>query len=253
MAKKENENFDFETESEGKGKLDIAGFFSNLTKQQKGIIIAAVVGIVLVVAIVIAVVLIGANGGIDNSGSNNNGGGNNGPVEITKLSVAAEPNKKVYYVGDQADFSGLSLLVTTSTGDQHVVYYSSNPEAFIFSGFDSSVAKEEQSITVEYMSLKTLFTVKIIDIPDVPPVLQSIHLEGSPKTEYKVGGTFFPLNAKIVAVYSDGTTKTISLKKSHISGFGDAVSVPGEHEIKVGYFDDNGGYAETYFTITVTE
>ena len=54
MAKKD-ENFDFDTEGKAKVSFDLS-FLKNLTKQQKGIILAAVVGVVLVIAIVIVII-----------------------------------------------------------------------------------------------------------------------------------------------------------------------------------------------------
>ena len=254
MAKKE-ENFDFDTE-EGKGKFSLdLSFLKNLTKQQKGIILIAAVAVVLVIAIVVTCIALGANN--NNDGGNNNGGVNNqGGVSsenIDKISVSAQPNKQVYYVGEQPDYSGLAVCIDTDSGETFYETYDANPDLFTFSGFDSSAPVEEQKIIFEYKGKKLSFNIKIIEVPAVAPVLQSIRLDPMPQTEYSVGDVFRSKGAKIIATYSDGTTQVISLKISHLSGFGAAVQTPGEHEIKVGYFDENGGYAETFFTITVTE
>ena len=253
MAKKE-ENFDFETEGKAKFSLDLS-FLKNLTKQQKGIILIAAVAVVLVIAIVVTCIALGTNNN-SNSGNNNGGGNNQGGVSsenIDKIYVSAQPNKQVYYVGEQPDYSGLTVCIDTVSAGTCYETYDANPDLFTFTGFDSSAPVEEQQITFEYKGKKLSFNVKIIDVPEVPPVLTSIRLDPMPQTEYMVGDVFRSKGAKIIATYSDGTTQVISLKISHLSGFGAAVQTPGEHEIKVGYFDDFGGYAETTFTITVTE
>ena len=255
MAKKDTENFDFDTEGKAKFNLDLS-FLKNLTKQQKGIILIAAVAVVLVIAIVITCVALGTNNGTSNSGSGGNNassGADANPESITTFSISASPTKSVYYVGEQPDFTGLTVYFKTADNAAFYESYEDNPDDFKITGFDSSAPVEEQKITVEYKWQIATFTIKIIEVPEVAPVLQSIYLASLPKTEYKVGGTFFALGAKIIAVYSDGTTKEISLKKSNLSGFNEAIQTPGEHEIKVGYFDDNGGYAETTFTINVTE
>lgn len=91
-------------------------------------------------------------------------------------------------------------------------------------------------------------------MPEVPPTLVSIRLDPMPQTEYKVNDVFRFNGAMIICEYSDGMTKAVKLKMNHMSGFADAIGTPGEHEIKVVYFDEEtSGYAETTFTITVTE
>ena len=56
--------------------------------------------------------------------------------------------------------------------------------------------------------------------------------------------------AYILCEYSDGTTKLTKLYITHLSGRR-AMQQVGEHVITVKYFDDNQGYAETTFTVTV--
>ena len=255
MAKKDNENFDFDTE-EGKGKFSFdLSFLKNLTKQQKGIILIAAVAVVLVIAIVVTCIALGANS--NNGGGNNNPGGNNqggvGSDDVETMYISSQPTKQVYYVGEQPDYSGLIVCINTVNAGTCFETYDANPELFTFSGFDSSVPNEELKVTLEYKGKSLSFNLKILETPEVPPVLQSIRLDPMPQTEYSVGDVFRAKGAKIIATYSDGTTQAISLMISHLSGFGAAVQTPGEHEIKVGYFDDFGGYAETSFTITVTE
>ena len=260
MAKKDD-NFDFDTEGKAKVSFDLS-FLKNLTKQQKGIILIAAVAVVLVIAIIVTVALVGANSGGNNTndsgtsdgGETPGGEGANVSGEITEFFIASSPIKKVYYVGESADFSGLSIFIRSTLGGSAYVDYTEYPDEFTITGFDSSVVNESVTITVEYAGTTDTFTVKVIEMPTVPPTLVNIRLDPMPQTEYKVDDVFRFNGAMIVCEYSDGTTKTVKLKMSHLSGYSDAIGTPGEHEIKVIYFDEeSSGYAETSFMITVTE
>ena len=260
MAKKDNDNFDFETEAEGKGKLDIAQFFKNLTKKQKGIIIAAVVGVVLVVAIVIVCILLTRNTGSSGIGGTNNGGNiNNGennieiPDEVADFYISSSPTKTVYYVGDVADYSGLIVYIDGKSDEDMTIVYNVNPELFTITGFDSSEPVDEQVITVEVDGHTTTFTVKIKAIDSTNPVLQSITVVPPYKTTYNVGMPLDLAGGSIEAHYSNGETVSVPLRMSNISGYSSIARIPGEHEIKVVYTDDFGGYKETYFTVTIIE
>ena len=263
MAKKDNDNFDFDTEGKAKVSFDLS-FFKNLTKQQKGIILIAAVAVVLVVAIIITVAIVGANNGSSNSDIGGTGGSQNGitdgsdgqgdemPNEILDFQISALPYKTVYYVGEAADYDGLYLYYRNSDDRSRYIYYTDDPSAFTITGFDSSAPAENQVITVESAGFSATFTVTILEIPSTPPTLERIYISPMPQTTYTLEDAFRFTNAKIVAVYSDGTTTSEYLSMGHIDGFG-AIDSVGEHEIIIRYFDDNGGYAETTLTITITE
>lgn len=259
MAKKDTENFDFETESEGKGKFDIVGFFKNLTKQQKGIILIAAVAIILVIAIVIALVIIGANNNSENSGNPDDPSSDEGiSYEIINISVFSEPTKTVYYVGEYADYSGFVLMLELSNnGPEDFDYYSSNPEKFTFDGFDSSAPVESQTITVGYEGFTTSFDIKIIEVPKAPAALKSIRLDPNnmPADTCKWGYAPDIRGAKLVCEYSDGTTKVIDLAYEHLNDYeedlmaaqvGDTVTIPV-------VYDEDGVIVGTSFTVTITE
>ena len=263
MAKKDTENFDFETESEGKGKFDLVGFFKNLTKQQKGIILATVVGIVVVIAIVVTVVLIGTNN--ENNGGNTNDdtpnvGDNDdedrGEVDLeaepTQIYVATVPNKTTYYVGETPNYSGLSIGVMEENSSGFKLEYDEYAEHFTITGFDSSVPVAEQTITVKYKEYETSFTIEIKELI-TGARLTAIRIDPLPnKTTYKLGEAIDYTGGRVLCEYSDGSTKTVRLKEAQISGFA-TITSPGEYEILVEYYDENGGYAKTTFTITMTE
>ncbi len=253
MAKKDN--FDFETES--KFNLNLK-FLDNLTKQQKGIILIAAVAIVLVIAIIVTIVVVGSNK--ENSNEPNGGevtGGDdetNDVVqgEITSFYISSLPFDTSYYLNEEANYEGLSIFVRSSEGGGIYVDYVDRPEDFTITGFNSSVVNESLTITVEFGGGVDTFTVEVVETPKVPAVLESIYIDPMPQTTYTLEDAFVFNNARIVAVYSDGTTKSEYLLMSHIDGFG-AIDTLGEHEIKICYFDENGGYAETTLTITIVE
>ena len=256
MAKKDNDNFDFETEGKAKVSFDLS-FLKNLTKEQKGIILAAV-ATVLVVAIIVVCIALGAN---NNDNSNNNDGTGEGetvndgtvPDEITKFYISSAPTKTLYYVGDNLDCTGLSVYVKSEELGSMYINYDADPDAFTITGFDSSVATEEQVITVECQGFTDTFTIKILANEVGQASLKGITIDPLPVTTYKVGDSFDTTGGYIVAEYSDGTFVTVELTMKHIFGFGAVAGTPGEHQIKVKYADDHGGYAETYITITITE
>ena len=260
MAKKDD--FDFDAESGGKFKFDLS-FLANLTKQQKGIILIAAVALVLVIAIVVTVVLIGTNSGNDTpvdpgtSDGDTMGGDEDGntevPEDIVNFYISSEPTKTLYTVGDLFDCAGLTVYLKSEETGSMYVSYDDDPDAFIITGFDSSAPVEEQVITVECRGFTDTFTVTIVAKETSKASLVSITVDPLPKTEYKVGESFSHTGGYIVAEYSDGTTETIKLRMKHVTGFGAISNTPGEHQVKVEYSDDHGGYAYTYITITITE
>lgn len=266
MAKKDNDNFDFETEGQAKEKssFDLAEFFKNLTKQQKGIILAAVVGIVVVIAVVVICILVGTNNTTNGEGTGDDGSSdvgdsgdeNRGEVDLeaepTQIYVATVPNKTVYYVGDTPNYSGLSIGVMEENSSGFKLDYDEYPEELIITGFDSSKPAAEQVITVQYKEYTTSFTV-VIKAKSTGVELSSITVS-IPKKEYKLGEALDYTGALLLCEYSDGSTKYLLLESEgvKVTGFV-SITTPGTHDITVEYFDENGGYAKTTFTVTVTE
>ena len=255
MAKKE-ENFDFDTEGKAKFSFDLS-FLKNLTKQQKGIILIAAVAVVLVIAIVVTCIALGANGGNGGSsnGGTNIGGENNGdevPDEISVFYISSTPTKISYVVGEEPDYSGLTFYMKSEATGSIFISYNSDPDAFTFSGFDSSAPVDEQVITVECNGFTDTFKISVRKLEDTPPILVSIHLDPMPKTEYKVGDKFSYKSGKIVCTYDDGSTKVVDLTLNELSGFEGVTKEVGEHTITVKY-RENGVTMKITYTITVTE
>ena len=280
MAKKEN--FDFETEN--KFNLDLS-FFKNLTAKQKETILMIAIAVVAVIVIVVIGVIVltggnnsgnGGNGGVtgdvagDDSdiedGGENNGdgeteGGEGGnveiPEEITNFYVSSLPSKIVYYVGDEANYSGLIVCVKNPELGNLFIGYDSNPEDFTITGFDSSAPVEEQVITVECRGFTDTFTIKIEEVPYSAPKLVSIHFGTYPKQIYSIDDKFSYKDGVLVCTYSDDSTVEIPLKLNYIYGT-DAIFdptyehnlLPGEYTLVVEY-TENGVSVQTEYTITV--
>ncbi len=268
MAKKDN--FDFETESKVKLNLNF-DFLKNLTKQQKGVILAAVIGVLVIVAVVVTILLLNPNsqspnGGNNIPGSNNNNtpgtendGGTSGegttevPDVITDFYISSKPNQTLYYMGDEQDWTGLTVYFKSEQTGSVYVSYSDDPESFIITGFDSSTPSDELVITVKFREFTDTFTVTVLEKDIAKASLVGITVDPLPQTTYKVGESFKHTGGYIVAEYSDGTFETIKLRMKHVSGYGAIANTPGEHEITISYSDDHGGYAETKITITIVE
>ena len=270
MAKKDNDNFDFETESEGKGKFDLAGFFKNLTKKQRGIILAAVVGVILVVAIVITCIALTTSNGNTNENGNNITPGVNGsednnsneeengvtvPEQITEFYISSIPNKKVYYVGDSADYSGLTVQVRGVDGVSRTINYSDDMNSFVITGFDSSSPANNQTITVECRGYTDTFSITIKEVPLVKPTLVSIRLDPAPRDTAKAGVALSVKDAKIVCVYSDGSEKSVKLAHSHLYGYENELMNAEVGDVITVYvrYTEDGYVAETSYTVTVIE
>ncbi len=265
MAKKDN--FDFDTDSKAKFSLDF-GFLKNLTQKQKELILMIAIAVILVVVIVIVGVVIftGDNNGGGNTGGNagNEGNGESGdgssnenedatPEDVIEFYLSSPPTKSEYYIGDAADYSGLVAYIRSATLGSVTVSYDDAPEMFKFTGFDTSKATDELKITVEYAGATDVFTIKVLEHSITQATLLGITVDPLPKTQYKVGKSFNPTGGYIVAEYSDGTTQRIELTLANVVGFGSIANTPGEHQIRIKYSDDHGGYAETYITVTIVE
>lgn len=170
-------------------------------------------------------------------------------VKPMLLSVACEPNKTVYYVGETPTFAGLKLQMTY-TNDAVITIDGSDCEIV---GFDSSKPEESQVITVKYKELQTTFCVTIQEIPlNNPDALYTgISMKTLPnKTTYKVGEWPDATGGVFLVHYDDGSTREIALTNDHIYDF--TTAEPGQITITVKYVEQ-GRYGETTYTITVTE
>ena len=248
MAKKDSFSFDSE-ESSFNLKQKLTQWEENLTQKQKTLIISIAISLLVVVIVVSILIAIAVTGGSNQSNNGSNGGttggsdvgsgeGNNNQDDengsndgsdnqeelLTGVYISTKPIRLTYYVGDNADYSGLQLELQGFEITKFFVDYNTSPEDFTITGFDSSAPAEEQVITVEYKGFTATFNVTILEVPLTPATLESIYLNPAPKATVTKGKSLSVKDAQIVCVYSDGTTKTVKLTHNHLYGYASALS-----------------------------
>ncbi len=182
---------------------------------------------------------------------------NNAPVGV---SVGDFP-KLSYYVGDDADYSGLSLAVTKRNGKiEYVKYSEDNAADFTFSGFDSTRTYEDKTVTVTYKGFSCTYHIVVKEAPKPKPTLVSITIDVMPKTEYKVGEWLDTTGGMLLKHYSDGTTeRTVLVNNYIIDGWDEAWELgAGEtgsatYTLTVRYKEDGSKPVKTTYDITITE
>ena len=166
--------------------------------------------------------------------------------EIESIALSISPIKTEYMINEEADFSGLQIYVLQKNGNG----YSVDHTACTFSGFDSSNLAENQVITVTHKGFTATFTVSIKNAPDPTPVLTGLIMKTLPKTEYRVGEYLDAIGGIVTRVYSDGSTRPLSLINHYVYGFDS--SEPRTLTLTVKYVED-GSLAETTYDSTITE
>ena len=165
--------------------------------------------------------------------------------KIKGIQVSVYPVKTVYYVGDAADFEGLSVQVLRKNGD----FYTVGGEACTISGFDSSKAAERQEIVVEYEGFTCSFYVKIAPLPTPVKTLASVEVEVLPKTEYKVGESLDTKGGVLKLTYTDGSVFRVDLLNRFVSGF--SSEEPNEALVLTVKYSENGVLVQTTYTVVV--
>lgn len=212
-------------------------------KQKRTTAILIGVGTVaLIAAIVLAIVLLVPN---------NDTGDGEMPLTTIGINIASYP-KTTYYVGEDFDSTGIRVQVVMS--EQSETYFVDESQ-LTFSGFDSSVATESLTITVEYKGYTTSYKVEIKDKPAEVPKLTGIRLDDSFKTTYTLeswntkGPRFRDVN--LICTYSDGTEKEIPMQAGYASGINLELTSAGTTSFKISY-SEGGIQAETTVTVTIT-
>lgn len=82
--------------------------------------------------------------------------------ELTGISVTSPADKLVYTEGEDLDVSGLKITAVYNVGDPEVLSVTED----MISGFDSSLATEEQELTVTYKGKTTTYTIRIKELPE---------------------------------------------------------------------------------------
>ena len=123
---------------------------------------------------------------------------------IARIEITKTPDRMSYYVGDGFDPSGLVVTAEDTKGNKKVLA----DDAYTLSGYDFDTAGTKE-ITVSYMGKSAAFTVEVSVAPIPDPVLRNITAWVN-KAVYMTGEAFDKSSLWVTALYSDGTTKTVS-------------------------------------------
>ncbi len=120
-------------------------------------------------------------------------------VLAESISIAANPVKTSYFVGDKLDTEGLTLSVTYNNGSTQTINsgFTCSPESFSEAGV--------QSVTVTYEGKTSSFDVEVEEV-----VVSDISIKTTPsKTSYYVGDKLNTTGLTLTATYNNGSTQVI--------------------------------------------
>ncbi len=120
-------------------------------------------------------------------------------VLAESISIAANPVKTSYFVGDKLDTEGLTLSVTYNNGSTQTINsgFTCSPESFSEAGV--------QSVTVTYEGKTSSFDVEVEEV-----VVSGVSIKTAPsKTSYYVGDKLNTTGLTLTATYNNGSTQVI--------------------------------------------
>lgn len=167
--------------------------------------------------------------------------------KISGIQVSSYPEKVRYYVGDKADFEGLTVQVLRKNGEFYLV----DGQDCEITGFDSSQPVERQKILVRYEEFSCSFTVQIVALPTPVKMLSAVEVAVLPKTEYKVGESLDTSGGVLKLIYTDGSTYRVDLLNRFVSGF--SSQEPNDALVLTVKYSENGVLVQTTYTVTVSE
>ena len=159
--------------------------------------------------------------------------------EVTSLTIATQPTKTNYYVGDTLNTAGLTLKAAYNNGTTQTITsgFTCTPTALSTAG--------AQTVTVNYGGKTATFTVNVQDV-----TLSGIAIASNPtKTSYYVGDTLDTTGLKLTATYNNGTTQTIT------SGFTcdvSTLSTAGAQTVTVSYGGKTATFAVNVQNVTLS-
>ncbi len=152
--------------------------------------------------------------------------------QIKSIYISKKPAKLVYVVGEVFDPTGMVVKIRYVNGKTEAI------TDYTISGFDSSEEVDSELITVTYLknniSYTTTFKINIIGVSE-------LNLVRAPdKKNYSTGDSFEPAGLVLEAVYTDGTTETVT---NYTTDFDKVVAEPGsEKKVTITY----GGKTVTF-------
>ncbi|MEE1066432.1 MAG: bacterial Ig-like domain-containing protein, partial [Acutalibacteraceae bacterium] len=151
-------------------------------------------------------------------------------IELVSIEIVTPAEKTEYFVGDAADYTGLTVKATYNNGTTEMI------EDYTVTGFDSMTAGQK-TITVEYNGKTATYnvTVKVIELVSIEIVTPA------EKTEYFVGDAADYTGLTVKATYNNGTTAMI--EDYTVTGF-DSMTA-GQKTITVEYNGKTAAYNVT--------
>ena len=164
-------------------------------------------------------------------------------VTLDSISVTKAPTRKQYIVGDDEstlDLSGMELTLHWSDGAENTLLVTdAAAQGITANGADFSAEMDVLPITITFRGKTASFYIAVVDWTITGIAVNST----GHKTEYRVGEAI-DLAGLTIAVEHDGTSDTVGVTGSMISGFD--TTVPGTHSVTITY----GGHT-TAFEVTV--
>ena len=150
-------------------------------------------------------------------------------ADVVGIEIATMPHKTEYWVGEELDTTGLTLLATYSNGNTAII-----SDGFTVEEFSSAMAGRK-TLVVLYGEASVEFTVTVQE-----PYLNALFVNTPPnKYEYWAGEPLDTTGLTLTATYADGSIKIIE-SGFEISGFDS--SIGGYQTITVTY----QGYCTTF-------
>ncbi len=132
---------------------------------------------------------------------------NKKPVVLTEIYIEQSPNKISYKEGENFDITGMKVMARYSDGSSKEV---TNYE--VIGGDNLQEGTTEVTISYSENEITKTATQKItVNKEEQEVVLSEIYIDTEPeKTDYKEGENFDSTGMKVIARYSDGSTKEIT-------------------------------------------
>ncbi|MEG1528323.1 MAG: bacterial Ig-like domain-containing protein [Clostridia bacterium] len=144
------------------------------------------------------------------------------PVILNQIAVDVTSMTSQFSIGEVVDFTNAKLLLTYNNGDIKAIPLTAN----MVTGLDTSKTGAF-SFTVTYHGLTCNFNYTVVSTK-----LESIQVvKGSIPSNYYVGDILNLTNAKLLLTNSDGSTQTIAITQSMISGFDSSATSSGKFTI----------------------
>lgn len=168
-------------------------------------------------------------------------------TSLKTLYVENPPVKTIYFIGESFDLEGIRISAIMNNGEKIEI----NTDSCVISGFDNSVACEQQKITITYEDKECYLYIVVKKQPEFPALLTGISIKVLPnKLVYNLGESIDVTGGVIECMYSDGTSRTIPLDYNQIYGFKN--NEIGNLDIIVKY-TENGMQVQTSFQISFVE